>query len=386
MTIYARPVARLIKVWEEFSPYLEMLEDAVDYESQPPSFVNPTLSAGQSAGGRTPVIFVTGFDCDYKWSGGDGAGDGMGVFAVPDGGDYPGDAIFAVYETGAAAKGWTHAHVDLTPGYYRLGCGVMQHGTTPVFGHVDNVEPTPSILLTGYGPTDFIGLSNEIPAAIISLAAHPPSWGPTFAEIPTAALIIAGRNPSGIWEIPMDKSATARIIFYCILTGAADGLDDVYLPISSFQARVRDGDPSYLSCVIPDSVTYEAEITARPNGEIVILKGFRMDDGTEQMEEIIRVDYESLQVDQGARSASAIITGHKTITSSSPKDWTVQGVSFYGLQTDGKRRVRADLDLFLRVGDTCIYGTGGNDYFVVGLITYWVSANPAQFYMEVKEA
>lgn len=386
MTIYARPIARVIKALEEFPQYAEMLEDAADYESQPPSFVNPTLSVGQSAGGSTLSIFLNGFDCDYKWSGGDGSGDGMAVFAIPYGGDYPTDAIFAVYETGAAAKGWTHAHVDLTPGYYYIGCGVIQHGTTPVFGHIDNLQPAPSILLTGHGPNSFIGRVNDIPPANISFMSHPPKWGPTFAEIPTPALIIAGRNPSAIWTVKNDKLATAQMIYKCTLTGVEDGLSDLTLPMKSFQARLRDGDPSYLSCVIPDSTTYAPLVAARTNGEIIIYSGYKFADGTEQVEEIIRVNYDSLQINRGANSDSLTITGYKTITSSSPKDWTVTGVSFFGQTAEGKRRIRAKSDHFIRCGDTCIYGTGGNDYFVVGAITCWVVASTAEYFMEASEA
>lgn len=96
------------------------------------------------------------------------------------------------------------------------------------------------------------------------------------------------------------------------------------------------------------------------------------------------MDFESVRIDQGSKSASATISGHKTISSSSVKTITVEGVSYYCLQADGKRRVRALLDLFLRIGDTCVYGTGTSDYLTVGYITYTVSVN--QTIMEVTEA
>jgi hypothetical protein len=66
------------------------------------------------------------------------------------------------------------------------------------------------------------------------------------------------------------------------------------------------------------------------------------------------------------------------------KTVTVEGVSYYCLQADGKRRVRALLDLFLRIGDTCVYGSGASDYMTVGYITYTVIVNQA--IMEVTEA
>ena len=120
------------------------------------------------------------------------------------------------------------------------------------------------------------------------------------------------------------------------------------------------------------------------NGEIIIQKGFRLVDGSVNMAEIIRVDYETLALDLGGRSASGTIVGHKTVTATAPKEWTVEGVSFYGLQHDGKRRFRAAMDLFLRPGDVAIYGSGDDDSFIVGQITYIV--NTLDGLMEVTEA
>jgi hypothetical protein len=164
---------------------------------------------------------------------------------------------------------------------------------------------------------------------------------------------------------------------------------DAALPMSSFQAYLRDGaagNLTYLSCVIPNSVDYESYISERTNGEIFIQRGYRFLDGTEQMEELLRVDFESLQIQRGANSDSATITGTRLITWGAAKEWTISGLSYYNLQADGKRRIRADLDTFLRVGDVCIYGSGANDYFTVGEIQYIVQALPATMTMEVVEA
>jgi hypothetical protein len=242
--------------------------------------------------------------------------------------------------------------------------------------------PAGAIVLTGFPPHLDGHLASP---GLISLTGHAPSWGPMSAEVPCGAFSLTARAPSKAWSIARAVT-TAQVIYYCILTGAADGLDDLYLPMSSFQARMRDGDPSYLSCIFPNSAAYEDAISLRGSGQIIIQRGFRMSDGTEQMEEIIRVNYESLRIDRGARNDSGTITGYRTISSGEPKEVTVTGVSYYGMQADGKRKVRADLDLFLRVGDTCIYGEDGNDYFKVGLITYIVSADPVQTIMEATEA
>lgn len=228
-------------------------------------------------------------------------------------------------------------------------------------------------------------MSDIITEASLALDAQAPSYA-ISSDVPEATVTLNARAPSSFWSVQPNRLATAQVIYRCVLTGDGDDTTDITLPMKSFQARLRDGDPSYLSCVIPDSITYAPLVVERTNGEIIIYSGYRLDDGTEQVEEIIRANYESLQIDRGSNNDSLTISGHKTITSSSPKDWTVAGVSFYGQTAAGKRRIRANLDPFIRCGDTCIYGTGGNDYFVIGRITCWVTANPAGYFMEVIEA
>lgn len=402
MTVTVKPLSRMLAAWEdnpEEDPlYLPMEFDAATYESQPPSITNPELAPGEIAVGIFSA-WCNRIELDYMATGGDG--DIYVFYALPEGGTYPGDATFIVMDTAEAS--WTHAAEDLTPGNYTFFFGVVQESETPLYVHFDNVEilpglvltgeesrgnvvtiPTGELTLTGSGPTYLRG--HHPPCGELTLTPGSFSWGQTGASVPLAELSITARNPAGIWSISADQLAGARVIYTCILTGDGDGLEDLAIPISSFQASMRDGDPSYLSCVLPSPADYEEEILDRTNGDIVVKKGYRLADGTEQMEEIARADYESLQIDEGAKSASATISGHKTVSSTAPKEWTVSGVSYYGLQADGKRRVRADLDLFLRPGDTCIYGTGANDYFVVGSITYWVSANPAGEFMEATEA
>lgn len=164
---------------------------------------------------------------------------------------------------------------------------------------------------------------------------------------------------------------------------------DADLPMSSFQAYLRDGSGdnlSSLSCVIPSSADIESIISERTNGEIIVQMGYRFQDGTEQMEELLRVDFETPQIQRGTDAETVTIIGTKAITWGSAKEWTVSGIRNSDLQTDGKRRILADMDKSLRVGDTCIYGTGSNDYFVVGEIQYVVQADPPLMDMYIVEA
>ena len=82
---------------------------------------------------------------------------------------------------------------------------------------------------------------------------------------------LLGALQARLWGLP----ATAAIIppgvthYFCLLTGAPDGLADALLPISNFSVRHRPDGPSYYSITIP-SYAYVGDLTARPNGEIVI--------------------------------------------------------------------------------------------------------------------
>lgn len=251
---------------------------------------------------------------------------------------------------------------------------------SPVFA------PVASLTLNSYPP--FAGVLLQIGSALaLTISAETPSYKKDLTKHPNvAALTVLGKLPSYVWTIPASMRPAAQVIYTCTLTGDGESpaVSDLTLPMSSFQGRMRDGDPSYISAVIPNCMIYADDILARQNGDIVIKKGYRFQDGSTQLEEIARVDFESVRIDQGSKSASATISGHKTISSTSVKTVTVEGVSYYCLQADGKRRVRALLDLFLRIGDTCIYGSGVGDYMTVGYITYTVSVNKTS--MEVTEA
>ncbi|HHT9136481.1 MAG TPA: DUF2341 domain-containing protein [Candidatus Wunengus sp. YC60] len=249
-----------------------------------------------------------------------------------------------------------------------------------------NIYYLPVTLMTIDGLTPVNKATSFIPVLEMTLIGLSPYFGASPFLIPIATATLAPGNPSYIWAIPLSQQSAAKIIFSCTLTGAPDGLSDLTLPMSSFQARMRDGDPSYVSVVVPSSATYAADIVARANGEIVIKKGYLMRDGSAQMEEISRVDYESIQIDRGARNDSVTLSGHKTVTSTVASERTITGVSYYGLQANGKRRVRANFNLFLRCGDVCIYSNDPGDRFTVGNISYFVGAEPVQMIMEAGEA
>jgi hypothetical protein len=222
-----------------------------------------------------------------------------------------------------------------------------------------------------------MGITIFPPVAEMTLTAHAPFTG--VIGVPVAEMTLTGVTPSAVWTI----DNVAQHIFRCILTGAEDGLDDLDLPMSMFTANVRDGDPTYLSCTIPNGSEYEDEILLRPNGDILVKYGARLASGIEQLVEIVRVNYEDMQIDRSATNDTIILTGHKTTTTGGSKEWPVSNVSYFGMDSDGKRRIRADMDYFLRCGDICQFD---DDEMVVGSISYTVVAKPSFMSMEISEA
>jgi len=167
--------------------------------------------------------------------------------------------------------------------------------------------------------------------------------------------------------------------FYFTLTGTADGTTDVEIPIESFQARHRNGDPTYLSVVIP-GVDYADEINDRPNSQMIVELSYLLDGVESIREEILRVDLEEIYIDEGPVRGSITLTGRRTAT------WTgkIAAVSdiYYQRIENGVYRLRAAPDPYLKPGDTV--RIDGVDTFTAGMVTYIVG--PGDQRIEIEEA
>ena len=142
-------------------------------------------------------------------------------------------------------------------------------------------------------------------------------------------------------------------LYYFVLTGSADGTTDATIPISSWQARRKSGEPTFLSVVIPGT-SYQASVSARLNGEMQVYMAYIVD-GVEAYREIIcRADYETMRIDEGGRNQSITLQGHKTETFT-PKTIDLQDVVYLS-NDQGMYRYRcAAPDMFLNPGDTAKY-------------------------------
>ena len=106
-------------------------------------------------------------------------------------------------------------------------------------------------------------------------------------------------------------------------------------------------------------------------------------DGVESLrEEILRVELEQINPQEGARSRSITLIGHKTVTYDA-RAVSVQGCN-YKYTSGGSRGFRfPQADPYLNPGDALTV-VDTEDVLTVDYITYAISAKGAKF-MEVRE-
>ena len=173
----------------------------------------------------------------------------------------------------------------------------------------------------------------------------------------------------------------AVVRYYCTLTGAPDGLSDLTIPISSFQARKRTGESTYLSVAVP-GMALAGDIADRSNGELVIDMAYLLDGVESLREEILRVELEQINPQEGARNRTITLSGHKTTTYDA-RAVSIQGAN-YKYTSDGSLGFRfPQADPYLNPGDALTV-IDTEDVFTVDYITYAISARGAKF-MEVRE-
>jgi hypothetical protein len=171
-------------------------------------------------------------------------------------------------------------------------------------------------------------------------------------------------------------------LYTLTLTGAEDGETDLTLPISSFQGRMKSGEASYLSAVVP-TLDYLDEINLRTNGDIFITLKYEINGVVTHSEEIARANFNTLRWDKGGVNQSITLSGYKTTTfTNKGVELRPSNVTYQGLYGDGRSVFRFPTpDLDLRPGDTAKIGT---DTIVVGNISYSVSTTNQT--MELTEA
>lgn len=197
---------------------------------------------------------------------------------------------------------------------------------------------------------------------------------------------ILGADASGAdVVIPVElvtKKILSAIRFVCTITGTADSLSDVVIPISSLSGSLTVTGVNSLLVVCPDGSTFGADIVARSNGGFIITTVEVYTDGTTANVDSEEYTFSGITSDRGSRNWSFSLRGKNTESPVLPFRYLATGISILTINADGKRRARADYLSNIRPGDTL---TLLNDEEIIcGVITY--NINVASTFMTVTEA
>lgn len=251
--------------------------------------------------------------------------------------------------------------------------------------------PSSDIPLDLTAPTAIWGWAPGQMSIAGAITAPTSTWGWVPGQMSIAEAITAPTSTWG-WQAPTPSWAWRLVpnrprqeIHICVLTGWHVSLPDIELPISSWQARLRNGDPTYVSAIIPNTIAYAEAIVARTGGQIRIYKGYRFIDrtGGRFLALVVETNLASIRHDTGARSSSITLVGYANITNDAPKTMVYEALTYRALQADGRRRWRTGLklnfseiiagdawDFIARPGDTVTYN---EESMVVGFISLAVS-------------
>jgi len=173
--------------------------------------------------------------------------------------------------------------------------------------------------------------------------------------------------------------AVSGDVYILILTGLADGVADVTLPMTSIALRWTQGALAWMSVVVPDGLAFVDEIGLRPNGEIVVLSGEKWSNGWVVVSETLRAPLSLSRLDEGSFSNSYSLQGYSDMarnpsnliaaddpniivwgglpTNRPAEVRTPAGVTFRR-GAAGAQELRAQMDTSIRIGDTMSHAAG----------------------------
>ena len=293
------------------------------------------------------------------------------------------------------------------------------------------VSDTDTINITGHGETDgnivvfdtintTTGITKNTDYYVINATTD------TFQIAATeggAAIELTNKGSGTIftYEIITFEIREATLRFYLLVSAGLDGrydnIEDMEIPISSFQAKRRDGSTTFLETVVPD-YNYLEEIIIRneyDTSSIKIKQGYEKNGVILQKDIIIETNIDRLDYDISVKNSPIMLSGHGytvngeytlkrpsggvsgTITSL-PGYFPASGQHLYkavNIDIKGRdnvilKRMRNGLlyfrlvqpDLTLNPGDSV---TIGDDTFIIGLMRFAISAELENLF-EISEA
>lgn len=169
--------------------------------------------------------------------------------------------------------------------------------------------------------------------------------------------------------------------YTCVLTGAADSLSDLDIPISSINLDTNITATSSLTVICPDGLNLAEGILNRSNGGLILTSILVYSDGSEVDERTLtEFELSSISDYSGALSHSVSLTGQTDLTNASPVTVDLTGEFFIFTNLAGVVRVRSDVDIDLNPGDTINYSGGS---FAVDKIAINITTSSATGTMEV---
>ena len=274
---------------------------------------------------------------------------------------------------------------------------IIPGATVALFGEAGGIDQSVPVLeasvnLAGSIRQALVGRFVPIPEAALSLEGD--SVCTIGIPISEAQLALAGLAGPTDFAVPTGEgffclsgdmagealfsTAAALIRYYLTITGAADGLDDIEIPMSSFQARRRSGEPTYLSVVIP-GLGHAAAIVARSNGTIRVDQGYVQGGRILQREAIIEAEIEDVATYQGAKNSSIVLTGYRQ-TTYTPKTVALTSPTYRSVVRGVTRFRLARPYIFLNPGDTAVIDGESID---IAVMSYVIS--PAQQSIEISD-
>ena len=295
------------------------------------------------------------------------------------------------------------------------------------------VSDTDTINITGHGETDgnivvfdtintTTGITKNTDYYVINATTD------TFQIAATeggAAIELTNKGSGTIftYEIITFEIREATLRFYLLVSAGLDGrydnIEDMEIPVSSFQAKRRDGSTTFLETVVPDYNYLEEIIIINEydTSSIKIKQGYEKNGVILQKDIIIETNIDRLDYDISVKNSPIMLSGHGytvngeytlkrpsggvsgTITSL-PGYFPASGQHLYkavllNIDTKGRdnvilKRMRNGLlyfrlvqpDLTLNPGDSV---TIGDDTFIIGLMRFAISAELENLF-EISEA
>lgn len=203
-----------------------------------------------------------------------------------------------------------------------------------------------------------------------------------FSDVPIITGIISAPGPLGVPSVVSVNDFTSlvkdtRIFYEMHLTGDPQ----VVMPISSWQATLQVDRSNFLQCVVPAVDDFVSVIAARQGSEEMVVSRVAIDGGNRFETEIARAPMTTTSIAAGSTNYTCTMSGYEDAPDppTSPKTRVLTGIRSIAIDGAGRYRVRADIDWFLRPGDTA---SADGDTFTASYINYY-SPSQGDSYMDV---